>query len=66
MSDTDVSKMRITLSTKDASKVGIYAMTLDVALKDFTSIPKITMSFKVTIFEQPRNNLPYFETLLPA
>lgn len=66
MSDTDVSKMRITLSTKDASKVGIYAMTLDVALKDFTSIPKITMSFKVTILEQPRNNLPYFETLLPA
>jgi len=56
--------MKITLATNDPSKVGIYAITLVVALKDYPLT--ISLKFKCTILAQKRNNLPYFETSLPA
>jgi hypothetical protein len=57
--------MKLTLSTNDPSKVGIYPTTLVVALKDYPIVPKLKMSFKCMIIEAKKNNLPYFETPLP-
>ena len=57
--------MKITLATNDPFLVGAYQVRLMASLKEYPTVPKISMSFKCAILPAP-NNLPYFETQLPT